>query len=107
MATSLEAARQLVLHAAALKTAGRPCLTEASMAKLFASEAAEKICSDAVQTLGGAGYIQDFGVERDLARRARPAKMLPRAPTTSSASSSAGASPFEEDTPAPRAGVRA
>jgi alkylation response protein AidB-like acyl-CoA dehydrogenase len=74
MATSLEAARQLVLHAAALKTAGRPCLTEASMAKLFASEAAEKICSDAVQTLGGAGYMQDFGVER-IYRAVRGAKI--------------------------------
>jgi hypothetical protein len=74
MATSLEAARQLVLHAAALKTAGRPCLTEASMAKLFASEAAERICSDAVQTLGGAGYMQDFGVER-IYRAVRGAKI--------------------------------
>ena len=74
MATSLEAARQLVLHAAALKTAGRPCLTEASMAKLFASEAAEKICSDALQTLGGAGYMQDFGVER-IYRAVRGAKI--------------------------------
>ena len=74
MATSLEAARQLVLHAAALKTAGRPCLIEASMAKLFASEAAEKICSDALQTLGGAGYMQDFGVER-IYRAVRGAKI--------------------------------
>ena len=74
MATSLEAARQLVLHAAALKNAGQPCLTEASMAKLFASEAAEKICSDALQTLGGAGYIQDFGVER-IYRGVRGAKI--------------------------------
>ena len=74
MATNLEAARQLVLHAAALKTAGRPCLTEASMAKLFASEAAEKICSDALQTLGGAGYMQDFGVER-IYRAVRGAKI--------------------------------
>ena len=74
MATSLEAARQLTLHAAALKDAGQPCLTEASMAKLFASEAAEKICSDALQTLGGAGYIQDFGVER-IYRGVRGAKI--------------------------------
>jgi alkylation response protein AidB-like acyl-CoA dehydrogenase len=74
MATSLEAARQLVLHAASLKTAARPCLTEASMAKLFASEAAEKICSDALQTLGGAGYMQDFGVER-ICRAVRGAKI--------------------------------
>jgi alkylation response protein AidB-like acyl-CoA dehydrogenase len=74
MATRLEAARQLTLHAAALKDAGQPCLTEASMAKLFASEAAETICSDALQTLGGAGYIQDFGVER-IYRGVRGAKI--------------------------------
>jgi len=63
-AADLEAARQLVLHAAALKTAGQPCLKEASMAKLFASEAAERITSDALQTLGGYGYLQDFPIER-------------------------------------------
>jgi butyryl-CoA dehydrogenase len=74
MATKLEAARQLVLHAAALKDAGQPCLVEASMAKLYASEVAEKICSDAIQTLGGAGYIQDFGVER-IYRGVRGAKI--------------------------------
>jgi butyryl-CoA dehydrogenase len=74
MATRLEAARQLTLHAAALKDAGQPCLTEASMAKLFASEAAETICSDALQTLGGAGYIQDFGVEQ-IYRGVRGAKI--------------------------------
>jgi butyryl-CoA dehydrogenase len=74
MATRLEAARQLTLHAAALKDAGQPCLTEASMAKLFASEAAETICSDALQTLGGAGYIQDFAVER-IYRGVRGAKI--------------------------------
>jgi butyryl-CoA dehydrogenase len=74
MATSLEAANQLTLHAAALKDAKQPCLTEASMAKLFASEAAERICSDALQTLGGAGYIQDFGVER-ICRGVRGAKI--------------------------------
>src|SRR5581483_6197458 len=74
MATSLEAARQLTLHAAALKDAGRPCLTDASMAKLFASETAERICSDAIQTLGGVGYIQDFGVER-IYRGVRGAKI--------------------------------
>jgi alkylation response protein AidB-like acyl-CoA dehydrogenase len=74
MATSLEAAHQLTLHAAALKDASQPCLTEASMAKLFASEAAERICSDALQTLGGAGYIQDFGVER-ICRGVRGAKI--------------------------------
>jgi butyryl-CoA dehydrogenase len=74
MATSLEAARQLVLHAAALKSAGKTCLVEASMAKLFASETAERICSDAIQTLGGAGYMQDFGVER-IYRAVRGAKI--------------------------------
>lgn len=64
MAARLEAARQLVLHAAALKDAGEPCLTEACMAKLVASEAAEAICSAAIQTLGGYGYLKDFPVER-------------------------------------------
>ena len=64
MATKLEAARQLVLHAAALRAAGRPCLKEASMAKLFATEAAEQICSDAIQTYGGFGFLEDAGVER-------------------------------------------
>jgi len=64
MATQIEAARQLVLHAAALRTQGLPCLKEASMAKLFATDAAERICSDAIQTLGGAGYMSDYGVER-------------------------------------------
>jgi hypothetical protein len=64
MATKIEAARQLVLHAAALRSRGLPCLKEASMAKLFASEAAEQVCSDAIQTLGGVGYVTDFGVER-------------------------------------------
>jgi len=64
MATELEAARQLVLHAAALRSQGMPCLKEASMAKLFATEAAEHICSDAIQTMGGAGYMAEAGVER-------------------------------------------
>ncbi|HSO08048.1 MAG TPA: acyl-CoA dehydrogenase family protein [Pelomicrobium sp.] len=64
MATQIEAARQLVLHAAALKDAGRPCLKEASMAKLFASEMAERVCSDAMQIHGGYGYLKDFPVER-------------------------------------------
>lgn len=74
MATQLEAARQLVLHAAALRSAGQPCLTEASMAKLFATEAAERICSDALQTFGGAGYIEEAGVER-IYRCARGSKI--------------------------------
>jgi len=64
MATQLEAAHQLVLHAARMKDAGEPCLKEASMAKLFASEAAERICSDAIQVHGGYGYTTDFPVER-------------------------------------------
>ena len=63
MATQIEAARQLTLHAAALKDAGEPCLSEASMAKLFASEIAERVCSDAIQIHGGYGYLQDFPVE--------------------------------------------
>lgn len=64
MATRLEAARQLVWHAASLKDAGRACLKEASMAKLFASEMAESVCSDAIQVHGGYGYVSDFPVER-------------------------------------------
>jgi len=64
MATQVEAARQLYLHAAALRDAGRPCIKEASMAKLFASEIAEKVCSDAIQIHGGYGYVADFVVER-------------------------------------------
>lgn len=63
-ATQLEAARQLIWHAAALRDAGRPCLKEAAMAKLFASEMAEQVCSAAIQTLGGYGYVSDFPVER-------------------------------------------
>jgi butyryl-CoA dehydrogenase len=64
MATRIEAARQLIRHAAALKDAGRPCLKEAAMAKLFASEMAERVCSDAIQIHGGYGYVTDFPVER-------------------------------------------
>ena len=64
MATQIEAARQLVWHAATLRDAGHPCLKEASMAKLFASEMAEKVCSDAIQIHGGYGYVTDFPVER-------------------------------------------
>ena len=63
-ATRLEAARQLIWHAAALRDAGQPCLKEAAMAKLFASEAAEHVCSTAIQTLGGYGVTADFPVER-------------------------------------------
>jgi len=64
MATEVEAARQLVWHAAALRDAGEPCLKEASMAKLFASEMAERVCSAALQVHGGYGYVADFPVER-------------------------------------------
>jgi len=63
-ATQIEAARQLTLHAAALRDAGKPCLKEAAMAKLYASEMAERVCSAAIQTLGGYGYVSDFPVER-------------------------------------------
>ena len=64
MATQIEAARQLTHHAASLKDAGVPCLKEAAMAKLFASEMAEKVCSAAIQVFGGYGYVSDFPVER-------------------------------------------
>jgi len=64
MATQIEAARQLIHHAANLKDAGRPCLKEAAMAKLFASEMAEQVCSAAIQVHGGYGYVSDFPVER-------------------------------------------
>jgi len=64
MATRIAVARQMVHHAAALRDAGRPALVEASMAKLFASEMAETVCSDALQTLGGYGYLSDFPLER-------------------------------------------
>jgi alkylation response protein AidB-like acyl-CoA dehydrogenase len=63
-ATRIEAARQLIWHAASLRDAGRPCLKEAAMAKLFASEMAEQVCSAAIQTLGGYGVVSDFPVER-------------------------------------------
>ncbi|MBL8341677.1 MAG: acyl-CoA dehydrogenase family protein [Rubrivivax sp.] len=64
MATQIEAARQLIWHAASLKDAGRPCLKEAAMAKLNASEMAERVCSAAIQVFGGYGYVSDFPVER-------------------------------------------
>lgn len=64
MRTKIEAARQLTHHAARLRDAGAPCLTEAAMAKLYASEMAEEVCSDAIQVHGGYGYLQDFPVER-------------------------------------------
>jgi alkylation response protein AidB-like acyl-CoA dehydrogenase len=64
MATKIETARQMVLHAAALREAGKPCLTEASMAKLVASEMAEEVCSAAIQIHGGYGYLADYPVER-------------------------------------------
>jgi alkylation response protein AidB-like acyl-CoA dehydrogenase len=74
MATRIEAARQLVWHAAALRDNKQPCLKEACMAKLVASEAAESVCSDAIQTLGGYGYLNDFPLER-LYRDARVTKI--------------------------------
>lgn len=64
MATRVETARQMVLHAASLRDAGRPCLKEAAMAKLYASEMAEQVCSDAIQVHGGYGYLEDYPVER-------------------------------------------
>src|SRR5262249_19069495 len=64
MATQIEAARLLTLNAARLRDAGEPCLTQAAMAKLFASEMAERVCSDAIQVHGGYGYLADFPVER-------------------------------------------
>ncbi len=64
MATEIEVARQMVWHAASLRDAGQPCLKEASMAKLFASEMAERVCSAALQVHGGYGYVADFPVER-------------------------------------------
>ncbi|MFS2022469.1 acyl-CoA dehydrogenase family protein [Massilia sp. CT11-137] len=64
MAMQIEAARQLILHAAAMKDAGLPCLMEAAMAKLFASEMAERVVSSAMQVFGGYGYVADFPVER-------------------------------------------
>ncbi|PTU30121.1 acyl-CoA dehydrogenase family protein [Stenotrophobium rhamnosiphilum] len=64
LASRLEAARQLVLHAASVKDAGLPCLKEASMAKLVASETAEAVCSGAIQTLGGYGYLEEFGLAK-------------------------------------------
>ena len=63
-ATKLEAARQLIWHAASLRDAGLPCLKEAAMAKLFATETAEAVCTAAIQTLGGYGYVSDFPLER-------------------------------------------
>ncbi|MDM1708618.1 acyl-CoA dehydrogenase family protein [Thiopseudomonas alkaliphila] len=64
MHTQINAARLMVLHAAKLRTAGLPCLSEASQAKLFASEMAERVCSMAIQVHGGYGYLEDYAVER-------------------------------------------
>jgi butyryl-CoA dehydrogenase len=64
MATQIEVARQMIWHAASMKDAGLPCLKEAAMAKLFATEMAERVCSDAIQVHGGYGYVSDFPVER-------------------------------------------
>ncbi len=64
MHTQINASRLLILHAARLRTAGHPCLSQASQAKLFASEMAERVCSDAIQIHGGYGYLEDYPVER-------------------------------------------
>jgi len=64
MHTRLNAARHLVMHAARLRTQGVPCLSEASQAKLYASELAEWVCSKAIQIHGGYGYLEDYPVER-------------------------------------------
>ncbi len=64
MATQVDVARQMYLHAATLKDAGHDCAREASMAKLFASEMAERVCSDAIQIHGGYGFLDDYGVEK-------------------------------------------
>ena len=64
MATKVTVARQMVLHAASLRDAGTPCLTEAAMAKLYASEMAEEVCSAAIQVHGGYGYVADYPVEK-------------------------------------------
>ena len=85
MATQIEAARQLILHAASLKDAGQPCLKEAAMAKLFASEMAEKVCSDAIQVHGGYGYVSDFPVER-IYRDVRGCRRFTKVRATFSAS---------------------
>ena len=69
MATKVTVARQMVLHAATLRDAGRPCLTEAAMAKLYASEMAEEVCSAAIQIHGGYGYVVGLPGGEDLARR--------------------------------------
>lgn len=64
MQVQVNAARLLILHAARLRSAGKPCLSEASQAKLFASEMAERVCSMAIQVHGGYGYLEDYPVER-------------------------------------------
>ena len=74
LATRLEAARQMALHAAAVKDAGLPCLTEASMAKLFASEMVGRVADRAVQIYGGAGYVAGPGIER-FYRDVRPLRI--------------------------------
>ena len=85
MATQIEAARQLIWHAASLKDAGEPCLKEAAMAKLFASEMAERVCSDAIQIHGGYGYLA--ATSRSSASTATCAsRRSTRAPATSSGS---------------------
>jgi alkylation response protein AidB-like acyl-CoA dehydrogenase len=72
MQVQMNAARLLILHAARLRTAGKPCLSEASQAKLFASEMAERVCSMAIQVHGGYGYLEDYPVERTTGMRGYP-----------------------------------
>src|SRR5690606_19299163 len=64
MSSDIEASRQVIHFAARKKEAAEACLTEASMAKLFASEMAERVCSKALQIFGGYGYLKDFPIER-------------------------------------------
>ncbi|ENQ80617.1 acyl-CoA dehydrogenase [Brucella melitensis] len=89
MATRIETARQMVLHAAALREAGKPCLTEASMAKLVASEMAEQVCSAAIQIHGGYGYLADYRSSASIARSAS-ARFMKAQATCSGSSSRAG-----------------
>ena len=95
MATAIQAAELMVFRAASLRDGGHPCLKEASMAKLFASEMAEKVCSMAIQIHGGYGYLADFPVER-IYRDVGCARFT-KAPPKSSASSSRGSLPAKRN----------
>jgi hypothetical protein len=104
MATQLDAARLMVWRAAQLKDAGKPCLKEASMAKMFASEVAEKVCSDAIQIHGGCGYTDESRSSASPATCASARST--KAPTTSSGWSSAAPSPPSKGASAARPGDR-